>query len=104
MSSRHAFACDDCRSLLGGYVLSALEPEEMEAVSAHVRTCSECTRELVSLAPLPALLDVAGSAEPVAEKPPEALEDAVLDRFARERPRPLTTSQEHHRGRSTARR
>jgi anti-sigma-K factor RskA len=88
VSSRHALACEECRRLLGGYVLAALEPEEMEAVRAHVATCAACAREHASLAPLPMLLDAAGSAEPVAEKPPAALEDAVLDRFARERPRP----------------
>ena len=32
MSRRHALACDECRSLLGGYVLDALEPDEMDAV------------------------------------------------------------------------
>jgi hypothetical protein len=87
VSSRHAIACEECRSLLGGYVLAALEPEEMEVVRAHVAACAACSREHASLAPLPALLDAAGSTEPVAEKPPAALEDAVLDRFARERPR-----------------
>jgi hypothetical protein len=87
VSSRHALACEECRTLLGGYVLAALEPEEMEAVRAHIAACSDCAREHASLAPLPALLDVAGSTEPVADRPPAALEDAVLDRFARERPR-----------------
>jgi hypothetical protein len=87
VSSRHALACEECRSLLGGYVLAALEPEEMDAVRAHVAACADCSREHASLAPLPSMLDVAGSTEPVAEKPPAALEDAVLDRFARERPR-----------------
>lgn len=86
MSSRHALACDECRTLLGGYVLDALEPEEMDAVRAHVAACAGCAREFASLAPLPALLDVAGSVEPVADQPPASLEDAVLDRFARERP------------------
>jgi anti-sigma-K factor RskA len=81
-------ACDECRALLGGYVLGALEPDEMEAVRAHVASCADCGREHASLAPLPALLDAAGSVDPVADKPPAALEDAVLDRFARERPRP----------------
>jgi anti-sigma factor RsiW len=90
VSSRHALACEECRSLLGGYVLDALEPEEMDAVRAHVATCAECAREHATLAPLPALLDAGGSTEPVAETPPAALEDVVLDRFARERPRPRT--------------
>jgi hypothetical protein len=80
-------ACDECRALLGGYVLDALEPEEMDAVREHVASCAECSREHASLAPLPALLDAAGSAEPEAAHPPATLEDAVLDRFARDRPR-----------------
>ena len=96
MSSRYALACEECRALLGGYVLAALEAEEMDAVRAHVATCAECAREHASLAPLPALLDAAGSTERTTEKPPAALEDAVLDRFARERPRP-------HGGRSRLR-
>jgi hypothetical protein len=85
VSRGHALACADCRELLGGYVLSALEPDEMSAVRAHLTTCAECAREHAQLAPVPALLDAAGSADAVAEKPPPALEDAVLHRFARER-------------------
>jgi hypothetical protein len=88
VSPRHAIACDECRSLLGGYVLSALEPDEMEAVRAHVQACPGCSREHAQLAPLPSLLDAAGSVDAAPERPPAALEDAVLDRFARERARP----------------
>lgn len=73
--------------MLGGYVLSALEPDEMEAVRAHLGACPECSREHAALAPLPSLLDVAGSADATAPRPSAALEDAVLDRFARERRR-----------------
>ena len=87
MNARHVPACDECRSLLGGYVLAALEPDEMEAVRAHVAGCADCSREHAQLAPVPALLDAAGSADAVPARPPAALEDAVLDRFARERPR-----------------
>jgi hypothetical protein len=36
---------------------------------------------------VPALLDLAGSADAMPERPPAGLEEAVLDRFARERPR-----------------
>jgi hypothetical protein len=87
VSPRHAIACAECRSLLGGYVLAALEPEEMEAVRTHVAACADCSHEHAELAPLPSLLDVAGSVDAAPERPPAALEDAVLDRFARERPR-----------------
>ena len=87
MSRRHALACDECRSLLGGYVLDALEPNETDVVRAHLAECPECSREHAQLAPVPALLDAAGSADIAPAKPPPALEDAVLDSFARERPR-----------------
>lgn len=88
MSRDHAIACEECRTLLGGYVLNALEPDEMETVQAHIARCAECSREHTELAPLPSLLDHVGSAEAVTAIPPAALEDAVLDGFARERPRP----------------
>jgi len=87
VTPRHAMACAECRSLLGGYVLAALEPDEMEAVRTHVADCAGCAREHAELAPMPSLLDAAGSADAVPARPPAALEDAVLDRFARERPR-----------------
>jgi hypothetical protein len=76
--------CQQVRPLLGGYVLEALEPEEAEAVRAHLPNCPVCAAELASLAELPALLDLAA---PVAQ-PDEPLspssEEALLDRFARE--------------------
>jgi len=37
--------CDDLRPLLGGYVLGALEPDEMEAVREHLPRCSACAAE-----------------------------------------------------------
>jgi len=79
-------ACEECRALLGGYVLDALEPDEMDAVRAHVVACAECSREHSALGVLPALLDAAGTTETTAPDPPAALETAVLDRFARARP------------------
>ncbi|HEX8068165.1 MAG TPA: anti-sigma factor [Thermoleophilaceae bacterium] len=82
-----ALSCDDVRSLLGGYVLHALEPGETERVDEHLATCSDCSREYARLAPLPTLLGAAGGPEPAElEPPPPTLEEAVLDRFARERP------------------
>jgi anti-sigma factor RsiW len=88
VSRGHAIACAECRELLGGYVLDALEPDETELVRAHVAGCRDCAREHAELAAIPPLLAVAGSADTPTAKPPAALEDAVLDRFARERPRP----------------
>jgi anti-sigma-K factor RskA len=79
-------ACNDCRNLLGGYVLHALEPDEAEIVRSHLATCSACAAEHGELAGIPAILDTAGAGvvENAIEQPPAALEEAVLDRFARE--------------------
>lgn len=82
--------CAELRPLLGGYVLEGLEPDETEAVRAHLPDCPACTAELASLVELPRLLDLA---EPVAhpvEPLPASLEESLLDRFAREAdvPRP----------------
>jgi anti-sigma-K factor RskA len=77
-------ACAECRQLLGGYVLHALDPEETEIVRDHVAACPDCARELAELEDVPHLLDVAELSDASPEQPPAALEEAVLDRFARE--------------------
>jgi anti-sigma factor RsiW len=86
-----AATCNDCRTLLGGYVLHALEPDESEAVRRHLATCEACESEHGRLMAIPGLLDLAGGVDAHAEQPPAALEEAVLDRFAREAPRAATT-------------
>jgi anti-sigma-K factor RskA len=77
--------CPTHGPLVGGYALGALEPEEMEEMRRHVAVCPHCGPEADRLAALPGLLDrIAPS-----DVPPPALsphvEEAVLDRFARER-------------------
>ena len=79
-------ACTDCRELIGGYILDALEPDEMEAVARHLGSCAVCSSEHSQLELLPDLLDLAGSGETAYEHPPPQLEEAILDRFAREHP------------------
>jgi anti-sigma-K factor RskA len=78
-------ACPTHGPLVGGYVLGALDPVEMEEMRRHVADCPHCGPEADRLAALPGLLD---RIEP-ADVPPPALsprvEEAVLDRFARER-------------------
>ncbi|MEK6230014.1 MAG: anti-sigma factor [Actinomycetota bacterium] len=73
--------------LVGGYVLGALEPGEVEEMRQHVADCPQCGPEARGLTALPGLLD---QIEP-ADVPPPALppqvEEAVLDRFAQERRR-----------------
>ena len=76
-----------CRShgdLIGPYVLGGLEPGEMEEMAEHLAGCDRCAAERRRLASLPALLDSAHADDTVATLSPQ-LEDAVLDRFVRER-------------------
>lgn len=77
--------CDDLRPLLGGYVLGALEPDETEAVREHLPDCEACSAEHASLAGLPALLDLAAPLDAPDEPLSPAFEEALLDRFARDR-------------------
>jgi anti-sigma factor RsiW len=82
--SAQSTACAECRQLVGGYILGALEPDEEATVRRHLATCSGCAAEHERLSGLPTLLTLVGSEESAAEHPPAALEEAVLDRFARE--------------------
>jgi glutaredoxin len=80
--------CRTHGTLIGGYVMGALEPAEMEAMRLHLESCPQCAREERKLAGLPALLD---TIEPGDVPPPELspeLEEVVLDRFVREREAP----------------
>jgi hypothetical protein len=72
---------------LGAYVLGGLDADEAERVRAHIAECDACRAEHADLAGLPQLLDlavVAGSGED--DPLPPAIEERLLDRFARERP------------------
>jgi hypothetical protein len=86
----NGLTCAELRPLLGGYVLEGLEPEEAEAVRAHLPDCPACAAELASLAELPALLDLAAPVALPTEPLAPSFEEALLDRFARESdaPRP----------------
>ena len=78
-----------CRShgeLIGAYVLGGLEPGEIDEMTRHLRECQPCAAEERQLAGLPALLDRAQADDTIAKVSPR-LEDAVLDRFVRERAR-----------------
>ena len=82
--------CAELRPLLGAYVLEALEPHEAEAVRAHLPGCPGCAAELATLAELPSLLDLAAPVARPDEPLSPGLEEALLDRVARESdvPRP----------------
>jgi anti-sigma-K factor RskA len=90
-------ACQSCRDLIGGYVLDALDARETEQVRRHLAVCELCAREHAELATMPALLDAAQSADEVPHRPPPRLEEAVLDRFARERERDASPQREGRR-------
>ena len=77
--------CNELRPLLGGYVFEALEPDEAAAVRAHLSGCAACTAELASLAELPHLLDLAAPVSHPTEPLEPSSEEALLDRFARDR-------------------
>jgi anti-sigma-K factor RskA len=77
--------CPTHGALLGGYVLGSLEPAEMDEMRRHVPGCPYCGPESRGLDSLPGLLD---SIEPADVPPPTlspSIEEAVLDRYARER-------------------
>lgn len=82
--STSELACSECRNLIGGYVLDALEPDEAESVARHIDLCPECAAEYARLASIPDLLALTADTSDSPEQPPAALEEAVLDRFARE--------------------
>lgn len=79
--------CSSHGELVGGYVLGALDPSEMEEMRNHVAGCPACGPETRRMAALPGLLDTVqpGDVPPPAASP--EVEEAILDRFARERPR-----------------
>jgi hypothetical protein len=72
---------------LGAYVLGMLDSAEAQKVQAHLAECESCAAEHANLSGLPRLLDLAVVAGAGEEDPlPPAIEERVLDRFARERP------------------
>jgi anti-sigma factor RsiW len=72
---------------LGAYVLGSLASDEAERVRVHLAECETCTAEHAQLAGIPQLLDLAVAAGTTEDDPlPPALEERLLDRFARDRP------------------
>jgi Anti-sigma-K factor rskA/Putative zinc-finger len=94
--------CAQCRELLGGYVLGALDPQEVATLERHLASCPRCRREQAELEGLPALLDVLGPSQEAPALPPAELEEAVLDRFARERRRLIPARRPARRRRRVA--
>ncbi|MEU6091771.1 anti-sigma factor [Streptomyces sp. NPDC047085] len=79
MSADH----DALRVALGGYVLGALPPDDMERVRAHLAECADCRAEHAQLAGLPALLATVTAAEAADQTTPVAGEDLADQLVAR---------------------
>ena len=77
--------CPTHGPMIGGYALGALEPEEMEEMRRHVAVCPLCGPEAHRLDELPWLLDRIAPADVPPPTLSPQVEEAVLDRFARER-------------------
>ncbi|MGH2475471.1 MAG: zf-HC2 domain-containing protein, partial [Candidatus Limnocylindrales bacterium] len=60
--------CDEVRDLAAAFVLDALEPDEADAVRAHLASCEDPHTEVAELASVvPALLEDVPSVEPPVE-------------------------------------
>jgi anti-sigma-K factor RskA len=96
--------CPTYGPLIGGYALGALEPEEMEEMRRHVAVCPQCGPEAHRLEELPWLLDRIAPADVPPPTLSPQVEEAVLDRFARERrEEDAGGASERQAGRSTRR-
>ncbi|MFJ1651511.1 anti-sigma factor family protein [Streptomyces sp. NPDC088337] len=76
---------DALRLALGGYILGALPPADMEQVRDHLAGCAECRAEHTQLARLPALLATVTAAEAAGQTVPVAdadLADRLVARAA----------------------
>jgi hypothetical protein len=72
---------------IGAYVLGALDEPSARRVAQHLKECPQCAAAHAELAGLPALLDLAVAGGATDEEPlPPAIEERLLDRFARENP------------------
>ena len=71
---------------IGAFVLGALDDDSEKRVREHLATCPECAAAHSELAGIPGLLDLAVVTGATDEEPlPPAIEERLLDRFARER-------------------
>ena len=72
---------------IGAFVLGALDADAEKRVREHLASCHECATAHAELAGLPGLLDLAVVTGATEDEPlPPAIEERLLDRFARERP------------------
>ena len=62
------FSCEHCEELLADYLLHALEPEAVNAVTEHLSTCERCRAQLAAYE---AVLDQLAQAVPQQDPPAE---------------------------------
>lgn len=74
--------CEEVRSLLGVYVLGAIDPADRAIVDAHLPRCRHCRDELAGLAGLPALLGRVTEEQIAQVAPPPRMLDGLLARAA----------------------
>jgi hypothetical protein len=71
---------------IGAFILGALDTDAEKRVREHLATCQECAAAHAELAGIPGLLDLAVITGATEDEPlPPAIEERLLDRFARER-------------------
>jgi hypothetical protein len=71
---------------IGAFVLGALDADASKRVREHLASCQECATAHSELAGIPGLLDLAVVTGATEDEPlPPAIEERLLDRFARER-------------------
>jgi hypothetical protein len=71
---------------IGAFILGALDTDGEKRVREHLATCPECAAAHAELAGIPGLLDLAVVTGATEDEPlPPAIEERLLDRFARER-------------------
>jgi anti-sigma-K factor RskA len=72
--TRPDLSCDDVRELAASFVLGALDPDEMDAVRAHLASCADAHAEVAELG---SVLPVLAESLPLVE-PPAALKGRIL--------------------------
>ena len=81
---------DELKGMAAGYVLSALDPDELQRFEAHLSSCPECKASIAEMRPLVDALSIMNEgAEPVDELRERILATARAEPGSQERPEKL---------------